>query len=158
MPTPSGLWEFMSPVPEHEIEEAKQALDRALLDEVGLPEDTDIRAMENGLFDIVGMVETIFDDGFKPSRLISSLPLLITKAEELWGGVNGQLSDEIDRKDFIARVIRYAYKKVDPDLPRVSGLVEIMVEDLILGAIPDLVDNLDGIIGRLVDKIKDLFS
>ena len=158
MPEASGLWVFTDPVSSEEIEEAKQSLDRALLAQVGLPEDIDIREMENGLLDLVESVRDIFDEGFKPSRLISSLPILIMKGEALWSAVEAQIGDELQRKDFIGRVITYAYRKVDPNLPVVSGLAEVMIENLILGAIPDLVDNLDNLADSLVEKLKGLFG
>jgi hypothetical protein len=158
MPTPTGIWGFVNPVSSEEITAAKESLDKALLVQIGLPDYIDIRELDNGLFSLVNKVEAIFDQNFKPSRLISSLPELIADAEGLWAAVEPRLKGKIERKEFIGRVITYAYRKVDPNLPLVSGLAERIVESLILAAIPDLVDGLDDLAEQLIAKLKEVFN
>lgn len=156
---PSGglTWGYVSNVTETQYEEAAGALDRALLGAIGLPEDIDIREFENGVYAMTEKVKSLVVD-FNVGKFIGILPLLIADGEALWAEVKPKLTEPMERKDFIYRVIRYVYKKHDPDLPVLVEPFETLVENMILGAIPGLIDSLEGQLEKLEAKLRSIFG
>lgn len=158
MPTPSGIpFAYISNVSDVEYEEASASLDRALLAAIGLPEDMEMRDMENELYALSEQVKAIVTD-FSVSKLIGILPDMIIDAAALWEKVEPQLGTGTDRKDFITKVIRYAYRKNDPDLPFVPEPFETVIEDMIINAVPVLLDKLEAKFDEIAEKLKALFS
>jgi hypothetical protein len=96
--------------------------------------------------------------GFSISKLIAVLPELVMDGAALWDQVKPKLDDSVERKDFITKVIRYAYRKNDPDLPVLVEPFETMVENMIINAIPDLLDNLEAQLEKLAEKLKAILS
>ncbi len=158
MPTPSGIsWSYISTVSDTEFEEASAALDRALLKAIGLPEELEVREMENELYAISEQVKAIVTD-FSVSKLIGILPDLIIDAAALYEKVEPKLTTGTDRKQFITNVVRYAYRKNDPDLPVVPEPFETIIEEMILNAVPILLDKLEAKFDEITEKLKALFS
>jgi len=159
MPTPSGLisFSYLSTVNDVEYEAASVALDRALLRVIGLPEDVEIRAFENAVYGMTDKVNVLASN-FTISNLIVLLPELITDGLALWEKVEPIVKDEMDRKVFIQRVITYVYRKHDPDIPVLVEPFETMVENMILNAIPGLIDNAEEQLQKLIDRLSKLFS
>lgn len=158
MPEPSGLsWGYVSNVTDQQFEEASAALDRALLRAIGLPEEVEIREFENGVYAMTARVKELIAD-FSVSKFITILPMLIADGEALWEKVKPSVSDSIERKEFIKNVIRYVYRKHNPDLPVLVEPFETMVEDMIINAIPGLIDNLEGQIKKLEEKLRSIFG
>ena len=158
MPTPSGIsWAYISNISDVEFEEASAALDRALLKAIGLPEELELREIENELYVLSEQVKAIVTD-FSVSKLIGILPDLIIDAAALYEKVEPKLATGTDRKDFITKVIRYAYRKNDPDLPFVPEPFETIIEEMILNAVPVLLDKLEAKFDEITEKLKALFS
>jgi hypothetical protein len=157
MPTPSGLFSYVSNVSDASFEAASEALDRALLKVVGLPEELEIRELENALYDMTEKIKALVS-GFTVSKLIAILPGLVMDGAALWDRVESKLSGEVERKEFITAVVRYAYRKNDPDLPVLVEPFETMVENMIINAIPDLLDNLEEKLNELSEKLKKIFG
>jgi hypothetical protein len=152
-----SLFQYVSTVNDEEFAEASAALDRALLKAVGLPEELEIRELENALHAMSGKVKALAV-GFSISKLIAVLPELVMDGAALWDQVKPKLDDSVERKDFITKVIRYAYRKNDPDLPVLVEPFETMVENMIINAIPDLLDNLEAQLEKLAEKLKAILS
>lgn len=153
LPAPSGTKTVFSigrPISPIDFQKASEALDRALLRKVGLPEEVEIREFENEINEIAGEIKTIVKD-FTLSKLIALLPTLIMDAAALYDKLNPVLKNQVSRIDFVSRVIRYAYKKNDPDLPYLVEPFETMIEDMILNAVPGLLLNLE-------TKLSELFQ
>ena len=158
MPTPSGLsYGFVSTVTDAEFEEASAALDRALLRAIGLPEEVEIREFENAVYAMTEKVKTLVVD-FSISKFIGILPMLISDGIALWDKVEPKIGDSIERKHFIGSVIRYVYKKHNPDLPVLVEPFETMVEDMILAAVPELIDGLEEQFNALEKKLRSIFG
>lgn len=156
MPTPSGYTFFaIKRVSPTEFEKASAALDRALLRQIGLPEEVEVRAFENAIIKISGDLKALAKD-FSLSSLIAVLPGIVMDATSLWEQLSPKISDKIERKEFITKVVRYVYRKNDPDLPFLVEPFESMVEDMILNAIPGLVDNLEAKLGELLNNLKNI--
>jgi hypothetical protein len=153
----SSLYSYVSTVTDAEYAEASASLDKALLAAIGLPEDVEIREFENTLYHLSEQIKNIVTD-FSLAKLIAVLPNLIMEGAALWEKVEPHVSDSIDRKVFIQRVIRYAYKKNDPDLPVIPEPFETIVEDMIIASIPDMLDNLEAKLNELAAKLKDFFA
>lgn len=160
-PTPSGLpapsgtktvFTIISHVNETDFQKASDALDRALLRKVGLPEEVEIREFENEITAMALQIRAITKD-FTLSKLIALLPNLVMDAAVLYEKVNPILKNKVSRIDFISRVIRYAYKKNDPDLPYLIEPFETMVEDMILNSVPGLLINLEKKISDIINNI-----
>ena len=154
---PSGIWSYVSTVTDEEFAEASAALDVALVKAMGLPEELDVRELENALYAMANKIKALAV-GFSISKLIAILPELVMDGAALWESVEPKLKDKIDRKEFITKVIRYAYRKNDPDLPILVEPFETIVEDMIINAIPDLLDNLEKQLEKLAAKLKALLS
>ena len=158
MPTPSGIsWSYISNVSDTEYAEASAALDRALLAAIGLPEDMELRDIENELYALSEKVKAIATD-FNVAKLIGILPDLIIDAAAIWEKVEPKLGTGTDRKDFITKIIRYAYRKNDPDLPFIPEPFESVIEDMIINAIPTLLDVLEAKFEEITDKLKTIFT
>lgn len=160
MPTPSGLpvpFSYVSNVTEAEFEAASAALDRALLRAIGLPEEVEIREFENAVYAMTDKINALAKD-FTLGKLIAVLPELITDGLALWEKVEPNLTTPMDRKEFVAKVITYVYRKHDPDIPILVEPFESMVENMILEAIPGLIDNIEEQLSKLIEKIKKLFG
>ena len=151
------MFTYVSRVSDKEFAEASAGLDRALLKAIGLPEDMELREFENTLHSLTEQIKSIVVD-FSLSKLISILPGLVMEAAALWDRVEPKIGTTTDRKEFITKVIRYAYKKNDPDLPFIPEPFETMVEDMIIAAIPDMLDNLEKKLGELAEKLKGFFT
>jgi len=158
LPTPSGIpFSYISNVTDIEFEDASAALDRALLRAIGLPEDVEIREFENAVYAMTAKLNTLTDN-FTLSALIVLLPELITDGLALWEKVKPHIATKMDRKEFVGKVITYVYRKHDPDIPLLVEPFETMVENMILGAIPGLMDNIESQLEKLLEKVKGLFS
>jgi hypothetical protein len=164
MPTPSGLpspsgYTFFAikRVAPAELEAASAALDRALLRQIGLPEEVEVRAFENAVLKISGELKSLAKD-FSLSQLIAILPSIVMDAAALWEQLSPLISNKIERKEFITKVIRYVYRKNDPDLPFLIEPFESMVENMILNAIPGLIDNLEAKLAELVGNLKNILK
>jgi hypothetical protein len=158
MPTPSGVsWSYISTVSDTEYEEASASLDRALLAAIGLPEDMEMREIENELYALSEKVKAIVED-FSVAKLIGILPDLIIDAAALWEKVEPSLATGTDRKDFITKIVRYAYRKNNPDIPFIPEPFETVIEDMIIGAIPTLLDTLEAKFEEITDKLKEIFT
>lgn len=162
MPEPSGTgptvsFSYISNVTDVQFEEASAALDRALLRAIGLPEDVEIREFENAVYAMTNKINTLTDN-FTLSQLIVLLPELIADGLALWEKVEPKVSGEMDRKEFVSRVIKYVYRKHDPDIPFLVEPFETMVENMILGAVPGLIDQVEGQLAKLIEKIQKLFG
>ncbi len=157
MPETSLSWGYVSNVTEQQFEEASAALDRALLREIGLPESIEIREFENGVFAMTEKVKSLVKD-FSVGKFIGILPLLIADGEALWSKVKPKLTEPMDRKIFISNVIRYVYKKHNPDLPVLIEPFETIVENMILDAVPGLIDSLEGQLEKLEAKLRSIFG
>ena len=153
----SITWGYISNVTEQEFEQASAALDRALLNAIGLPEDIDIREFENGVYAMTERVKSLVVN-FSVAKFIGILPLIIADAEALWSVVGPKLSEPMERKDFIARVVRYVYKKHNPNLPVLVEPFETIVENMILDSVPELIDSLEEQIKKLEDRLKKIFG
>lgn len=150
-------WGYTSNITDKVFEEASAALDRALLREIGLPESIEIREFENGVFAMTERVKNLITN-FSVAKFIGILPFLIADGEALWEKVKPKLTEPMDRKVFISNVIRYVYKKHDPDLPVLIEPFETMVENMILGAVPGLIDSLEGQLEKLEAKLRSIFG
>ena len=154
---PSGsvpfYWHYKSQVNTSAFDKASDAFDRALLKTIGLPDSMDIRIFENTLAKMTGEI-TKLASAFSVSALIAILPNIIIDGTELWAILEPKFKDKITRQDFITKVIRYAYKKANPDLPFLVEPFETMVENMILDAIPGMLDNLDKKLEELLAKFK----
>lgn len=160
MPLPSGTslsFHYVTDVTDAEFAEASAALDRALLRVIGLPEEVEIREFENTTYAMTLKVKSIIDD-FTVSKLIAILPELVFDAMALWEKVQPMVSDEMGRKEFATKLIRYVYRKHDPDLPMIPEPFETMVEDMIINAVPDMIDGLESKLKVLFDKLREIFS
>jgi len=158
MPNPSGLsWGYVSNVTDTAFEEASAALDRALLRAIGLPEEVEIRQFENAVYAMTDRVKELIKD-FSVSKFIGILPMLIADGEALWTKVEPHVSDSVERKEFITKVIRYVYRKHNPDLPVLTEPFETLVEDMVINAIPELIDNLEAHLEKLEEKLRGIFS
>jgi len=160
MPTPSGIsipFSYFSNVTDTEFEEASAALDRALLREIGLPEDVEIREFENAVYAMTNKIDALTSK-FTLSQLIVLLPDLITDGLALWEKVEPKVSGQMERKEFVSRVIKYVYRKHDPDIPFLIEPFESMVENMILGAIPGLIEQIEGQLTKLIEKVQKLFG
>ena len=158
MPTPSGFTFFaIKRVTPGEVEKASAALDRALLRQIGLPEEVEIRAFENAVIKIGEQLKGLAKN-FSLSQLIAVLPSVVLDATALWEQLSPLISDKIERKEFITKVIRYVYRKNDPDLPFLVEPFESMVEEMILNAIPGLVDNLEAKLAELFENLKNILK
>lgn len=155
--TPSPIWKYTSRVSETKYAEASAALDKALLDTIGLPESIDIRDIENGLYSISEKVKYTLQN-FSLSKLIGELPSIISDALVLWEKIEPKVKDSISRKDFAVKVIRYGYRRNDPDIPVIPEPFETIIEDLILNAVPILIDKLDTLGNNILNKVKEIFS
>ena len=163
MPTPSGIplpFQYLSSVSDIQFDAATDALDRALLRQIGLPEDVDVRIFENAVFNIVNKVNTLIRS-FTLSTAIWIIPEIIQDGINLYETMEPVVKDKVDRNDFISRVIVYAYKKYDPDLPIIPEPFETMVENLILAAVPDLVtkgqDGIEEVVQGWIDRFVKFF-
>ena len=156
MPTGS-MFTYVRHVSDAEFTEASAALDRALLKAIGLPENLELHEFENTLYSLSSQIQNIVVD-FTLAKLISILPGLVIEASALWDRVGPQVQTGTNRKEFVARVITYAYKKNDPDLPFLPEPFETVVEDMILAAIPGMLDNLEAKLNELAEKLKKYFS
>ena len=151
--SPSGqTWYLVERFTEADFEAASAALDKALLRQIGLPEDVDIRAFENAIADMAEKIKFLASD-FSLSRLIAILPVLVMDGAALWEQLKPNLEGKIERRDFITRVIRYIYRKNDPDLPFLVEPFETLVEEMIINAIPELLDNLETKINELLERL-----
>jgi hypothetical protein len=148
---------YISTVTDAEFEEASAALDRALLRAIGLPEEVEIREFENAVYAMTDKINTLAKN-FTLSNLIVLLPELITDGLALWEKVEPLVKDKMERKVFVTKVITYVYRKHDPDIPFLVEPFESMVENMILGAIPGLIDNIEGQLEKLMEKVKKLFA
>jgi len=156
--TPSGfMFTLVSTVSPSDFQAATDALDRALLRQIGLPEEVEVRAFENAVIKLGEEFASVLKD-FSLSKIIAILPSIVLDATALWEDLAPKISDKIMRKDFISKVVRYAYRKNDPDLPFLIEPFETMVEDMILNAVPGLVDNLEAKLAELAAKLKKLIS
>ena len=159
MPDASGTVPFsdLSTVTDVEFDEASAALDRALLRAIGLPEDVEIREFENAVYAMTAKFNTLTAD-FTLANLIVLLPELITDGLAVWEKLEPKVADTMERKEFVAKVITYVYRKHDPDIPFLVEPFESMIENMILGAIPGLIDNLEGQLSKLLESVKKLFA
>ncbi|MCI0558118.1 MAG: hypothetical protein MN733_06455 [Nitrososphaera sp.] len=158
MPAPSGFtFSAIKRVSPIEIEKASEALDRALLREIGLPEEVEIREFENAVAAIAEQVKFLATD-FSLSKLIAVLPAIVMDGAALWERLEPKLSGKIERKEFITKVVRYVYRRNDPDLPYLIEPFETLVEDMILNAVPELVDNLEVKLAELIGKLTSIFK
>lgn len=148
---------YPSNVTEQEFEEASAALDRALLRAIGLPEEVEIREFENAVYAMTEKMKVIVKD-FSLSKLIAELPELVMDAAALWEKVEPHVKDKATRNDFITKVVRYVYRKHDPDLPILVEPFETMVEDMIINAVPGLLENLEKKLKELEDILREIFS
>lgn len=153
---PSGTvstpeWGYVSNVGAEEFEEASAALDRALLRAIGLPEDVEIRAIENGLYELTEKVKVLVED-FSLEALLVVLPELVIDGAALWDRVEPKLKDKVDRVQFVGAVVRYAYRKNDPDIPYIPEPFETSIEDALLNAVPKLLVKLDDWLENLWKK------
>jgi hypothetical protein len=159
-PTPSGTgvpWGYISHVTDTQFEEASAALDRALLRVIGLPESVEIREFENAVYAMTTKINTLAGN-FTLSQLIVLLPELITDGLALWEKVEPHVAGAVNRKEFVSKVITYVYRKYDPDISFLVEPFESMVENMILGAIPGLMDNIEGQLEKLLERIRGLFG
>jgi hypothetical protein len=151
MSSPSGVssFKFISTVSDASFEAASFALDRALLRVIGLPEEVEIREFENSVTLMIARVKVLIND-FSLSKVMDILPLLIEDGAQLWVNLEPKVSGKIERKDFITKLIRYVYKRVDPNIPILPEPFESLTEEILLSAIPSLVDYVE----NLLDKNK----
>ena len=156
---PSGglSYGFVSTVTDAEFDEASAALDRALLRAIGLPEDVEIREFENAVYAMTEKVKAVITN-FSISKFIGMLPMLISDGIALWDKVEPRIGDQIERKFFISAVVRYVYKKHNPDLPVITEPFETMVEDMVLAAVPELIDGLEEQFNVLEKKLRSIFG
>ncbi len=154
-------FEYLSRVSDEEFKSASTALDTALLRAIGLPEDVDIRGFENAIYKIINKVNSLIRD-FTLSTAIWVIPDVIEDAEELYKTMKPTIKDKVSRTDFISRVIVYAYRKHDPDLPVLVEPFESMVENIILNSVPTLVEKADSglepIIESWIEKLVKFFK
>ena len=160
IPAPSGMglsFRYISTVSDVEYEEASAALDRALLKAIGLPEELEVREIENELYAISEQVKVIVED-FSVAKLIGILPDLIIDAAALYDKVLPKLATGTDRKEFITNVVRYAYRKNDPDLPFIPEPLETILEDMIIAAVPLLLDRLEAKYEEIIIMVRKFFG
>lgn len=154
-------FDYVSNVSEAKFKSASEALDRALLRAIGLPEDVDVRAFENAVNGIIIKINDLIKN-FSFANALWLIPEIIEDGIALYDEMKPVISDKVERTDFISRTIVYAYKKHDPDLPWITEPFESMVEKLILGAVPSLVekasDGLEPVIQDWIEKLKKFFS
>ena len=153
MPTPSGFqFHLINHVSDAEYQLASEALDRALLRRIGLPEEVEVRGFENDINAMADKIKDLAKD-FSLSTVIAVLPNIVLDASALYEKLAPKLGDSIERKEFITKVVRYVYRKNDPDLPYLIEPFETMVENMILDAVPQLLDNMEAKLNELVQKI-----
>jgi len=162
MVTPSGItFTYISHVDENRFDAASAALDKALLRQIGLPEDVDIRLFENSVLTIINKVSTLINN-FTLSNAIWIIQSIIDDVTALWDNMESVLSEKISRDDFISRTIIYAYRKQDPDLPFLVEPFESMVEKIILSMVPTIVaqadKGLEPLIASWVQKLVKFFT
>ena len=144
MTEPSGTlpnFGYVSNVTNEQFEEARDSLDRAILRAAGLPVDVEIVEFENAAYAMTDKINILIKD-FTVPNLIILLPELIVDALMIWTKLEPKLSTSMDRKQFVTSVIVYAYRKHDPDIPYLVEPYETMVEDMLLAAIPGLINKL----------------
>ena len=161
--TPSGIpisFQYINRVGNDEFDAATDALDRALLRKIGLPEDVDVLQFEAAVFNIINKIDSLIRN-FTLSTSIWIIPEIIEDGIALYDKMKPTIEGKIERNEFISRVIVYAYKKHDPDLPVLVEPFETMVENLILGAVPSLVtsgqDGLADILQGWIDRLTRFF-
>lgn len=158
MPTPSGFkFQLISHVSDAQFEAASAALDRALLRQIGLPEEVEVREFENTVNKLADQVRVLAKN-FSLSSLIAILPGIVMDVTALWEKLSPRISDKIERKEFITKVVRYVYRKNDPDLPFIPEPFETMIENMIIDAIPGMVDNLEAKLSELVNSLKNILK
>jgi hypothetical protein len=157
-PSPSGFTFFaIHRVSDIAVERASDALDRALMNQIGFPEGLEIREMENDLNAMAGKVRLLAIN-FTLSKLVAILPVLVMDGANLYEKLKPRFQGPVERKQFVTQVIKYVYKKANPDLPYLVEPFETMVEDMILNSVPDLLDNLEAKLNELISKLTVFFK